>query len=98
LIIIAIVCILYESEEENMPLLQVRDFPEDIYEEITFEAHRQNRTIAQQTIILIKKGLGEELSNKERRRLALERTFSRDVPQNVKIVDYVKFVREDRDR
>jgi hypothetical protein len=81
-----------------MPLLQVRDFPEDIYEEITFEAHRQNRTIAQQTIILIKKGLGEELSNKGRRRLALERTFSRDVPQNVKIVDYVKLVRKDRDR
>jgi hypothetical protein len=82
----------------NMPLLQVRDFPEDIYEEITFEAHRQNRTIAQQTIILIKRGLAEEISNKERRRLALERTFSRDIPQDVKNVDYVKFIREDRDR
>jgi hypothetical protein len=84
------------KKEENMPLLQVRDFPEDVYEEITFEAHRQHRTIAQQTIILIKKGLGEEISNKERRKLALERTFSRSVPQNAKIVDYVKFVREDR--
>ena len=81
-----------------MPLLQVRDFPEDIYEEITFEAQRQNRTIAQQTIILIKKGLGEEMSNKERRRLAVERTFSRSIPKNVKVVDYVQFVREDRDR
>jgi hypothetical protein len=83
---------------EDMPLLQVRDFPEDIYEEITFEAHRQNRTIAQQTIILIKKGLGEEMSNKERRILAVERTFARNVPQDVKSVDYIKFVREDRDR
>lgn len=81
-----------------MPLLQVRDFPDDVYAEITFEAHRQNRTIAQQTIILIKKGLGEDVSNKERRKLAIERTFARDVPQNVKNVDYVKFVREDRDR
>jgi hypothetical protein len=81
-----------------MPLLQVRDFPEDVYEEITFEARRQNRTIAQQTIILIKKGLGEEMSNKERRRLAVERTFARNVPQNVKSVDYVQFIREDRDR
>jgi hypothetical protein len=81
-----------------MPLLQVRNFPEDVYEEITFEAHRRNRTIAQQIIILIKKGLGEEMSNKERRRLAVERTFSRNVPQNAKFVDYVKFVREDRDR
>jgi hypothetical protein len=44
---------------------QERDFPDDIYEEITFEAHRQNRTIAQKTVILIKKGRGEEMSNKE---------------------------------
>ena len=81
-----------------MPLLQVRDFPEDIYGEITFEARRQNRTIAQQTIILIKKGLGEEMSNKERRRLAVERTFSRSISQDVKAADYIQFVREDRDR
>jgi hypothetical protein len=81
-----------------MPLLQVRDFPEDIYEEITFEARRQHRTIAQQTIILIKQGLGEETSNKERRRRAVERTYSRNIPPGVKAVDYVTFVREDRDR
>jgi hypothetical protein len=81
-----------------MPLLQVRNFPEDVYEEITFEAHRRNRTIAQQTIILIKKGLGEEMSNKERRRLAVARSFSRNVPQTAKSVDYVQFVREDRNR
>ncbi|MDR2481606.1 MAG: hypothetical protein LBD07_04865 [Spirochaetaceae bacterium] len=81
-----------------MPLLQVRDFPKDIYEEITFEAHRQNRTIAQQTIILIKKGLGEELSNKERRKRAIERTFARKVPQSAQSIDYIPFIREDRDK
>jgi hypothetical protein len=81
-----------------MPLLQVNDFPEDVYEEITFEARRQNRTIAQQTVILIKKGLSEEASNKERRRRAVERTFSRQVSPNAKRVDYLKLVREDRDR
>jgi len=81
-----------------MPLLQVRDFPEDIYEEITFEARRQNRTIAQQTIVLIKKGLQEEVSNRERRRLAIEKTFSRNVPVNAKSTDYVGLVREDRER
>jgi hypothetical protein len=46
----------------------------------------------------LKKGLGEEMYNKERRRLAIERTFSGQVPQSAKAVDYVKFVREDRDR
>jgi len=81
-----------------MPLLQVRDFPEDIYEEITFEARKQNRTIAQQTIVLIKKGLQEELSNRERRRLAIEKTFSRSMPLDAKSTDYVSLVREDRER
>jgi len=81
-----------------MPLLQVRNFPQDIYEEITFEARRQNRTIAQQTIVLIKKGLQEEMSNKERRRLAIEKTFSRNVPSSAKLMDYAGFVREDRER
>ena len=81
-----------------MPLLQVRDFPNDIYEEISFEAMRQNRTIAQQTIVLIKKGLGEEISNRERRRQLIEDINSRTVPENAKKIDCVKFIREDRAR
>jgi len=81
-----------------MPLLQVRDFPADVYEEITFEARRQNRTIAQQTVVLIKKGLGEAISNRERRRLALERTNAREIPPDAQSADYVKLVREDRNR
>ena len=81
-----------------MPLLQVRDFPADIYEEITFEARRQNRTIAQQTIVLIKKGLDEEISNQERRRRLLERINSREIPDSAKAIDVVKWIQEDRAR
>ena len=81
-----------------MPLLQVRDFPNDVYDVIKFEAKRQHRTIAQQTIVLIKKGLNEEISNQERRRLAIERTMKRDVPKEVEELDFVKLIREDRAR
>ena len=81
-----------------MPLLQVRDFPADIYEEITFEARQQNRTIAQQTIVLIKKGLGEEISNKERLRRLLEEISKNDIPEEAKAIDHVKWIREDRNR
>ena len=81
-----------------MPLLQVRDFPDDIYEAIGFEARRQNRTIAQQTIVLIKEGLGGEVSSQERRRLAIEKTVARKIPDKAKSLDYVKLVREDRAR
>ena len=81
-----------------MPLLQVRNFPEDIFKEITFEAQRQNRTIAQQTVVLIKKGLGEEISTQERRRQAIEKTKKQSIPQKVKNLDHVKLIREDRAR
>ena len=81
-----------------MPLLQVRDFPQDIYDEISFEAKRQYRTIAQQTIVLIKKGLGQELSNQERRRLVLEEIKKIKIPEAAKNIDYVKMIREDRER
>jgi hypothetical protein len=83
---------------ETMPLLQVRDFPADIYEEISFDAKRQNRTIAQQTIVLIKNGLSEEISLKEQRRRLLEEIMKRDVPESAKAIDPVKLIREDRDR
>ena len=81
-----------------MPLLQVRDFPDDIYEAIGFEARRQNRTIAQQTIVLIKKGLGGEVSNQERRRLAIEKSKTRKISEKAKSMDYVTLIREDRAR
>jgi len=81
-----------------MPLLQVRDFPADIYEQIKFEAKQQHRTIAQQTIVLIEDGLSKEISSKERRLRALERTEKRFVPEEAKKFDVVKAIREDRNR
>ena len=81
-----------------MPLLQVRDFPQDIYDEISMEAKRQYRTIAQQTIVLIKKGLGQELSNLERRRILLEEIRQMKIPEAAKKIDHVKMIREDRER
>jgi len=65
-----------------MPLLQVRDFPADIYEEISFEAKQQNRTIAQQTVVLIKKGLGEEISLKEKKAAFNRRNHEKRCPRS----------------
>jgi hypothetical protein len=83
---------------KNMPLLQVRDCPEDIYKKVTLVAKKQNRTIAQQIIVLLEKGLGQEQPNIERRRQLMERINSREIPEKVKEIDTVALVREDRDR
>jgi hypothetical protein len=80
-----------------MPLLQVRDFPGDVYEQLSFEARRLNRTIAQQTIVIIKKGLGETMSNKERRKLILDKIQARTVPEEAKKLDALSLIHEMRE-
>ena len=81
-----------------MPLLQVRDFPADLYDGIKSIAKEENRTITQQTIVLIKKGLGEEYSNKKRKLRLLEEIKKHELPENIKKNDAVKWIREDRAR
>jgi hypothetical protein len=81
-----------------MPLLQVRECPEDIYKKVALTAKRQNRTIAQQVVVLLERGLGQEESNIERRKQLLSRIESRHIPDKVKAIDAVALIREDRDR
>ncbi len=81
-----------------MPLLQVRDCPEDLYKKISIHARRQNRTIAQQIVVILEKGLGQEISNDERRKQLLDKIEKREVPKNVSKIDDVALIREDRNR
>jgi len=82
----------------DMPLLQVRDCPEDIYKKVTIAAKRKNRTIGQQIVALLEKGLGQEQPNIERRKQVLERIKARKITNELKKVDAVALIREDRDR
>jgi len=83
---------------KRMALLQVRNFPEDKYKQIAKLAKEQRRSIAQQAVLLIDKGLSDSESAKERRIRALERTLSRPTPDGLKGVDFAAMIREDRDR
>jgi hypothetical protein len=85
-------------QENDMPLLQVRECPEDIYKKIALVAKKQNRTIAQQVIVLLEKSLGQDQSNRERRKQLLEKIEGRKIQDEVKAIDAVKLIREDRDR
>ena len=81
-----------------MPLLQERECPEDIYRKITYAAKNENRTIAQQIIVLLEKALGQEESNILRRKNIIKKIQSRDVLHEIKAVSPVELIREDRDR
>lgn len=82
----------------DMPLLQVRDCPEDIYKKISIWAKKQNRTIAQQVISILEKGLQLEQPNIERRKALLDRIKAREINKEVNSIDDVALIREDRNR
>ena len=81
-----------------MPLLQVRECPEDIYRKITYAAKSENRTIAQQIIVLLEKALGQEESNILRRKNILKKIQNRNFSHEIKAINPVELIREDRDR
>ena len=79
-------------------LLQVRECPEDIYRRISHVAKNENRTIAQQVVVLLEKGLGQSESNMERRKRLIEKLETREISSEIKKIDPVSLIREDRDK
>jgi plasmid stability protein len=86
-----------ETKEKNMPTLQVRDLPEDVYVQLNYLAEKEHRSLSQETIVILKEGIVSRLGNKDRRRKLLERTNVLDIDGS-KFPDPVTLIREDRDR
>ncbi len=81
-----------------MPLLQVRDIPEDLYETLSKVAAAENRSIAQETIVLLKKALNYQQENQARRKKILEEIKAAEHRNTDKFPDPALLLREDRDR
>ena len=81
-----------------MPLLQVRDIPEDLYETLSKVAAAENRSIAQETIVLLKKALNYQQENQARRKRVLEEIQALKHRKTDKFPDPALLLREDRDR
>ena len=81
-----------------MPLLQVRDFPPDLYDALSRTAHAENRSIPQQTIVLLKSALEYTYDRKARRQSVLDEIEALQVFDSDKFPDPANLIREDRDR
>lgn len=81
-----------------MPLLQVRDMPEDLYEKLTYVAEKENRSIAQETIVLLRKALNLQDERKSRRIKLLEEIKKNKIKNAKNFPDPSNLIREDRDR
>jgi hypothetical protein len=82
----------------SMPLLQVRDFPGELYETISRVAQVENRSISQQTIVLLKTALSITKERMARRKSVLEEIDRFNIKDTQRFPDPAKFTREDRDR
>ncbi len=83
-----------------MPSLQVRELPDNIYRLLQKKAEVGHRSLAQEAIITLAKGLETSVSNRERRnRLLADITSQPCNPQKIKSdIDPVSLLREDRER
>ncbi|AEF82857.1 conserved hypothetical protein [Leadbettera azotonutricia ZAS-9] len=87
-----------QAKELDMPLLQVRDCPQELYETISQMAEIENRSISQQTIVLLKNALNLTQERKLRRKSVLHRIKKLNLKDVDTFPDPEKLIREDRDR
>jgi hypothetical protein len=81
-----------------MPLIQLRDVPEHIYRRLSEQAKNERRSLSQQTIAVLARGLDVEVDPRERRRRVLEEIKQKLGGRRRTLSDPAKLIREDRDR
>ncbi len=81
-----------------MPSLQVRELPENIYQLLQKKAADEHRSLSQEAIIVLAKGLNTSISHKARREKLLQSIAENQTNKNITEIDPVKFIQEDRDR
>ena len=81
-----------------MPLLQVRDIPDHLYRMLAERAERERRSLAQQAVAILARGLEVELDAKARRQNVLRAIRENAQARVAKLKDPAKLIREDRRR
>ncbi len=82
-----------------MPSLQVRELPEAIYRKLVSEAEKEHRSLAQQAVAVLARGLGVVEDARERRRRLLDQMRKSPIKiDGKKVLNPVELIREDRNR
>jgi len=83
-----------------MSSLQVRELPENIYYQLKKKAEAEHRSLAQEAIAVLAKGLGVSISPKQRRSVLLQHIAQGSLFDNNAMSDLnpAVLIREDRER
>lgn len=82
----------------NMALLQVRNFPDYMYDELVLYAKNEHRSVAQQTVVIIKAALGGQDKKKEKRQELLRNLLEEKPEISDGYPSPADLIREDRER
>jgi hypothetical protein len=87
-----------QSEEESMVSLQIRDMPPDVYEALAARAKAENRSMAQQAIVELRRL--PELAARETRKQVLAKLRERRRESGLRELSMPaeRLIREDRER
>jgi antitoxin FitA len=80
-----------------MPVLQVRELPDEIYAELSYLAQKEHRSLSQETIVILREGIAAKLGNQERRKKLLQEENPLDI-EGPELPDPAVIIREDRER
>ena len=82
-----------------MPSLQVREIPQPLYQRLMEDARRAHRSLAQQAVVTLARGMELLEDPRERRQALLARIKEAQVcPLNLELPDAAEMVKEDRNR
>jgi antitoxin FitA len=79
-----------------MPTLQVRDFPQELYNKLDYLSKKEHRSLAQETIVLLSEIVDKRLDKKNGRKKAIE-SFTGLGIDTASLPAPEKLIREDRD-
>jgi len=83
---------------ENMPALQIRDFPASLHSQLAERARVERRTIAQQATVLLAEALAAASPGEHRRTVLAELGRSRKRFDFSRIATPEELIRADRNR
>jgi plasmid stability protein len=81
-----------------MPTLQIRELPEDLYNALKVAAEQERRSLSQQAIVTLARGLELTGSHRLRRQAVLARLSQQSDTSDTHLpADLTVYIREDRD-
>ena len=85
-----------------MPTLQIRDLPQEIYDNLVASAEQNRRSLTQEAVTILERGLTERkeiaMYQERKRKILSERREIGQYFTGISKEDIVNMVREDRDR